>query len=133
MISTASKVQTKTCRTCWQDKPISEFRRRRRGSDERHPQCRACYAAYMRQYRRSRRNKEVTSFCQQVASPRSSTAQVLALCTRMMRHAGGPEGLAELWKEHMDAARARRPGGQVALQCFRTIFRLLEVCERRRV
>ena len=130
MILSTTPVQTKTCRTCWRDKPISEFRRRRRGSNERHAQCRTCYAAYMRQYRQARRSKEVAAFWMQAASPRCSSQAVVALTEAMVSKAGGPEGLATAWKEQLDAARAARPGGQAALRCFRAVFRLLEICDR---
>ena len=133
MIRSTSPIEMKTCHYCWEDKPVSEFRRKRRGSDKRHPQCRACYAKYMREYRQARRNKEVAVFFRQVGNPRCSSQAVVALCESMVRKVGGPEALATAWKQELDAARARQPGGQGALRCFREVFRLMEICERCRV
>ncbi len=130
MIRSATPSQMKVCHTCWQTKPLSEFRRRRRGSYERHAECRSCYNRYMREYRRSRRNKEVASFFRQVASPRCSSQAAIALCEAMVRKAGGPEALARQWKQELDAARETRPGGQAALRCFRAVLRLVEICDR---
>jgi len=85
----------------------------------------------MRAYRKSRRMKEVAAFCRDVGNERNSDHHIRALCHRMLQQVGGPEKMAKLWKEHMDAARARRPGGQVALQCFKTMFRLMDICNQR--
>ena len=130
MIQSTAPAATRLCTTCWQERPITQFRRRHRGSDARHRQCRFCYNEYMRRYRTGRRRKEIAKFAREVNRNPFRPRAVTALCNLMFRRFGGVEGFVEEWTAAFDAARAARPASRMLLDCYRAFFRLMEVAQQ---
>lgn len=126
MVTTDSRT-THTCNSCYKEKPLADFRRRRRGGDERHWQCRECYNESMRQFRASRRTCQLNGFTRQVVeSPRDPLA---GLCRSMIRQFGGLDAFAAAWMQHINSCAARQPGGRNVLRSMLAVARLIELSE----
>jgi len=54
----AAEIITKTCRTCKQTKPISEFFKRPDNRDNHDSQCKTCSVRYNKQYRQTKKGKQ---------------------------------------------------------------------------
>lgn len=130
MLQAVTQTETKTCNACGQEKPLTNFRCRRRGSEERHAQCNECFARYTRNNRKRRRQKDIAKFTRQVKDLECSPSAVTALCVVMMRRFGGLSRFAELWKAHHDAAVAARPGSKLVSDSFKALFRLVEISSK---
>ena len=116
---------TKLCTTCWETKPVTDFRRAKRGSDKLRRNCRTCYNSYMRQFRREKRHKTVTSLVRQMVRPSTRTREVKAIVTIMIQHLGGLERFTQTWKEALDAA-VRTGDHRFSLQHFFAVCRLVQ-------
>ena len=127
------EVPSRLCETCFREQPLSEFRRRKRGSEHRVRQCRQCHNDFER-YRRAairaglakRRIAKDLSRLRQAAS----VNRVKAVCAEMVRGYGGVEGFAEAWVGclHGDLQR----GGFAALRHLEATIRLVQFCEQER-
>ena len=104
--STASQAQLKLCSHCGEHKPIDQFRRRRKGSEKRHPQCRECFNEYTRQYRAKKRRKRIDKFASEITHAKGDMWKIGVLCAALMKQFGGPEQFAIEWKEAIDWAKA---------------------------
>jgi hypothetical protein len=129
MIQTATPIETRTCTNCWEEKPITDFRRRRRGTEKRHGQCRACYNAYMREHRAARRHRVVAKLARRVNSNRTNLNRIAAPCNATFRRFGGVGGFCDQWTAHLDAVLVARPGSKAATDSILAIVRLVEVCQ----
>ena len=108
MIQSTTPVATKLCTDCLQEKPLTDFRRRYRGRDQRHNQCRECFARYMRYLRAVRRGKLIRHFVAE-AKAISSRDVLAAVCVDMARRPGGVRALCAEWVAHLHAAAEARP------------------------
>lgn len=120
-------METKICNRCWQRKPATHFRRRRRNSDERHNECRECFAEYMRSYRASRRRGEFANFNRRSRDRKRGASFATAVCAEMVRRFGGVDKFASAWKAYFDAAVAARPGSRLVFQSIQAVIRLIEI------
>ena len=130
MLQALTQTETRTCNTCGQEKPITNFRCRRHGSEERHNQCNECFARYTRNNRKRQRQKDIAKFTRQVKDLERSPSAVTALCVVMIRRLGGLSRFTDAWKAHFDAAVAARLGSRVVSDCFKAIFRLIEISSK---
>jgi hypothetical protein len=110
-------VSTKRCTTCFQERPIDEFRRRRKNTEDRHTVCRRCYNAEQRERIKAKRRRRVRKFSSDILAANRDRKRVLALTREYAKALGGVERMAGLFKEVFDGARAN---GR-----FFTAFRLL--------
>lgn len=120
------------CESCFRYWPLEEYRRRKRGSDNRMRQCRRCHNEIER-YRRAAIRARLSK--RQIASnlarlrDASSSNRVKALCAEMVRGYGGAEGFAMAWTAclHSDLQR----GGFAVLRHLEAVIRLIQHCEDR--
>ena len=102
--------QTKICRQCGHLKPVEEFRRLRRGDDNRrHGECRDCHNARQRQGRMARRSTEFRKAVRDLAVSKQDR-KIRAAATAVIDLAGGVGRFADLWWEEYHSAK---PGGRV--------------------
>ena len=114
--------------------PISQYRRRARGSDVRQRQCNACHAAKERARRRRRRHKlvgrELGRYSRKLAEARNEV-QLVRVVDQMIGRFGGIERLAKTWCFHLEAAGRDRPGCKRVFDFFRGFGQMLKNHEER--
>ncbi len=120
-------METKTCHVCGDERPVEEFRLRSRNGEERHNNCKACWCAYMREYNRQQRHKELTTFNQQLKDRHNDVAFLAKITQVMVRRMGGLSAFVASWKDAHDAARKARPGSKMVLDFYLAVTRLIEV------
>ncbi len=98
---------TKRCRCCQQIRPLDEFRRIRRDSEERHAECRSCWNECQRRYRRSRKSKKVATLAAELASLKRCDATVSALAVEVVKRYGDAHAVARDWcRQYAQAVKA---------------------------
>ncbi len=123
----AEAAETRFCESCLTAKPLTEFRRRTRESDDRLGQCRQCHNAAERTRRaagRARRDsRDLAKFVSQ-AKRATNPANVQALIDRMIDRFGGLDDFCARWKAIIDAAIEAHQH-RLALDAFRAIANLI--------
>ena len=102
MIQSASLSETRFCSTCGQERPSTEFRRR----------------------------KAINDFASHLNETGCGARCVANLCRTMLRRFGGLEAFATEWKRQIDAAAAARPGSATVLRNLQAVTRLIEISDR---
>jgi hypothetical protein len=123
-------METLICRDCGVKKELSEFRKRKRGSEVRTHQCHSCHAAEERIRTRIRRAKKDRAIAIQgmVSLKRAkSTRQVEAICATMIEKFGGINRLCKVWKNLLDEDLKR--GGLAGMRHMEAVVRLLQHCD----
>jgi hypothetical protein len=118
------------CESCFQVQPLSEFRRRRRGSNHRMRQCRRCHNEFERYRRaaiRARLSKRQIARDLSRVRDAASANRVKALCAAIIRGYGGTEGFAKAWIYCL--SQDLRRGGFAALRHLEATIRLIQHCE----
>ena len=91
---------TRTCRECFEIKPLSQFRFTNRQAGQRSTQCRACHNRRERLRRAAQKKKglekQVTAFTNRIRRA-ASDRQVNALCQQMIVQFGGVDGFVKQW------------------------------------
>ena len=127
------EASARLCEYCFSTQPLSEFRRRKRGSEHRVRQCRQCHNEFER-YRRAaarvRLSKQKIARDLSRVRDASSANRVKALCAEIVRGYGGSEGFVRAWIAclHGDLLR----GGFAALRHLEATMRLIQHCEQDR-
>ncbi len=103
---TATESETKTCRCCFETQPLSEFRLRRKNSDDRHGKCRLCFNKEMSARRKAMRRRKVCTYVSEIQAANRDRDRVIVLTRELARGMGGIEAIAALFKEVYDDARA---------------------------
>lgn len=121
------------CESCFHTRPLTEFRRRKRGSEQRVRQCRQCHNEFERYRRaavRARLSKRRIARDLSRVRDASSSNRVKALCAEVVRGYGGAEGFAKAWIAclHGDLQR----GGFAAIRHLEATIRLIQHCEQDR-
>jgi hypothetical protein len=121
------------CESCFHTRPLTEFRRRQRGSEHRVRQCRQCHNEFERYRRaavRARLSKQRMARDLSRVRYAASSNRVKALCAEVVRGYGGAEGFARAWIAclHRDLQR----GGFAALRHLEATIRLIQHCEQDR-
>ncbi len=114
---------TKTCTACFERQPITEFRRRRRNSEDRQTQCRRCTNKAESARRKAIRRRKVCTYARDVLAAKRNRGRVVALTEQLASKIGGIEKIGALFKEALDGARAAGRHYTV-LQLLRTILDL---------
>ena len=103
MSPNATEEATKICAACSERLPITEFRRRYSGREERHAKCRRCFNAELRGRRAARRRGQFYHFETEVLRTRSD-AVLARLVVGMTRRLGGEDAFVAQWWECLDRA-----------------------------
>ena len=106
MAPNATEEATKICTACSKRLPISEFRRRFSGQEERHGKCRLCFSAELRGRRAARRRGEFYHFETELLRARNDQ-QLARIVRGMVRRLGGEDALAEQWHQCFERARVQ--------------------------
>ena len=114
-----------TCLDCGETLPITEFRRRERGSEKRQPQCRTCRNRHEREYRAARRRNDVEAFVRDTKQKRSAKA-VRNLVIVMLKRYGGVQGFAAEWRRQINAAPA---GSRMAMDSLFAMMNLMQMVD----
>jgi hypothetical protein len=94
--------ETKICSSCFRVLPVDRFRvRKQRGKPG--GWCRDCHAAYMREYRRAKRVREVCLFVSQTRRANSLEAMA-GLVNGTMARLGGIDHFCQTWAESLKTA-----------------------------
>ena len=92
----------KLCRHCCEEKPLTEFRRRRTGSEDRHAQCNSCRNRKQReQYalQRAKTNGDLVAKAMRKLKGAATYAEVEYFIGSMIEVFGGVQGFAQAtWK-----------------------------------
>jgi hypothetical protein len=118
------------CEHCFTPKPLSEFRRRKRGSEHRMRQCRRCHneaERYRRTAIRARLGKRQMARNLSQVRDAVSANRVKAICAEIVRGYGGTEGFAKAWIACLNCDLPR--GGLAALRHIEATIRLIQHCE----
>ncbi len=122
--STFETLDFRRCSRCWQDKPIQQFRFKRKAEGIRHEECNQCENERQRAKRRNRNDKAVRDFNYAVRRKRCPEAIAL-LCQELVRQFGGFANAARIWREALDSASQAGRHASV-LKSFATLAELLE-------
>lgn len=93
------------CVSCLEHKPLDQFRRRNKGSDDRHFECRECANSYLREWRANRRRKRLDDSLVQLHHHRESPGQLEYLAAVVIAAFNGAAGFAGEFANAFDAAR----------------------------
>jgi len=130
--ATTSPTETRLCNGgCGRELPLTEFRRRRKGSDERHSICSDCrnLKDVMRRQTTQRREmgKDLTALQREMDINR-----VAALVAAMLRKYGGFDAFVKKWAEHIEYCQGRKHLQSFATKSFLAISHLIVVCDQNR-
>lgn len=117
----------KLCRHCCEEKPLTEFRRRRTGSEDRHAACNSCRNQQAREtyaQRRSKKNGNLIAAAMRKLKGAASYAEVEYFVGSMVDAFGGVQGFVVAAWEHFDRAPAGRK-----LEFFMAMQRLIELSQ----
>jgi hypothetical protein len=124
-------MDTKTCSTCLERRPIADFRLRRKHGTARRPECRQCRA--MRERLRyaanqaSNREKTLKRFWQSLADVRQRH-RTAALVEGLVAKFGGLDCLIDAWHRAVTSDKASH---QTVFQGLSSVIRLAEVYQER--
>lgn len=130
-IPVAENSPEKLCERCLQRKPVSEFRRRRRGGVARMGDCNWCHNRRERQRLAAARAAEEQTALDRFARALKNTPdsgpgheRVLWLCDTIFRYFGGVAGFASAWVAYFEAAKAANPENKRCADFFSACIRL---------
>jgi hypothetical protein len=115
---------TRICTTCLQERPLTDFRRRRSGSQELHGDCRHCHNTKENQRHQRRKHKEFRQLAQNINRARTPNEIVACFGPGMIYSLGGSVAFIAAWHEHLTTAMQDRPGARDVLAAFRAIAKL---------
>jgi hypothetical protein len=98
-------VETKLCSKCVERKPLTQFRRRIRGTELRHPQCKDCDAQYRREQSAAGRRKKLDDSLFQLRRYRESPGNLEWLANTVIKFFGSAIGYAEALAKGLKAAQ----------------------------
>ena len=116
------------CNTCAGILPIGKFRRRFRGSEDRHRQCHNCRNAWDRNRRLLAKMKIMDGIASQLKHS-ASDRQVMRICSHAIELFGGIDELCTAFVASMIVAIERRPLSRLTLRYFEAVFRLAQFAE----
>ena len=114
---------SKLCSHCGHDKPLSSYGPRPDGRFNLRAECKSCYAANHRTYRKHRHAKRVDDFLRGVRQDRDRRA-VYALGRCLARTFGGPEQMAQELRRRLDELCERDKTGRIAGGFLRSFLHL---------
>ena len=118
---------TRTCRECFEIKPLSQFRFLNRQAGDRSTQCRTCHnrAEKIRRSAKAKSNRvEAISNAANKLRRDPSDNQVRAICQQMIDQFGGVDGFVKQWMGCWETDRAK---GRA--KCFAHISAVIRLME----
>lgn len=128
-MSTSPSLNMKLCRDCGQDRPIAEFRLRRKTGTLRHAICAACHRERMRVFHARRRGKDLNHSLGMITSGRLRPSTVELTLERLIKRFGSLDALVAEW---VNCARQSKQGSQAALRAFGAVGQLIAIADQRR-
>ena len=117
----------RTCRECFEIKPLSHFRFTNRQSRQRSSQCRTCHNRAEKERRsakvKSKRVKAISNAANKLRRDPSDN-QVRAICRRMIDQFGGVDGFVKQWFSVWETDQAK---GRA--KCFAHIAAVIRLME----
>lgn len=92
------------CVDCLERKPLDQFRRRKRGEECRHYECRSCANRYLREWRAKRRRERLNNAVVDLHRYRESPGQMEYLAAVVIALFHGAAGVAAEYAKAFDAA-----------------------------
>ena len=117
----------KTCTQCGTTQSVENFRRRCRGTENRHSECNCCHNEHMRRSRQAKRLARIDGFVRQVRG--RSIEHIEHLVGATVRRVGGVERFAEMWASTLRAALASNSHGTIT-RSFRVLTDLIIEVDR---
>ena len=118
---------TRTCRECFEIKPLSQFRFTNRQTGDRSTQCRACHNRAEKIRRsakaKSKRAKAISNAANKLRRDPSDN-QVRAICQQMIKQFHGVDGFVKQWMGCWETDRAK---GRA--KCFAHISAVIRLME----
>ena len=117
MIQQANQCETKTCRQCLQCRPLTQFRRVRKGKDARRTDCNQCHRdneeARKLRHRRKQQGMQIqkasAAICQ-ANDPR----RIGRIAEGLLTEFGGWDRFVKTWRETLELARKQKRHRRVA-------------------
>ena len=117
----------RTCRECFEIKPLSQFRFTNRQTGDRSTQCRTCHNRAEKERRsakvKPKRVKAISTAANKLRRDPSDN-QVRAICQRMIDQFGGVDGFTQQWFSVWETDRAK---GRA--KCFAHISAVIRLME----
>ena len=123
--SAVSTEQVRTCGICLNLLPIGEFRLRRKGSKERHSECRECHRRSGQLRRHARKSKLLRKLIAKINRARTAQELLAFITTDLIRQLGGLAGFAAYFKQQLDARFDDHPGAASGLRGMQAIITLI--------
>ena len=124
---------SRTCRECFEIKPLSHFRFTNRQSGQRSTQCRTCHNRAEKERRsakaKSNRVKAISNAANKLRRGPSDN-QVRAICRRMIDQFGGVDGFTQQWFSVWETDRAK--GRAKCFAHIAAVVRLIEYVDDHR-
>ena len=124
----ATGVDTRRCIDCGKEQPLTEYRRRGRGSHLRFNQCRSCHNEAENRRRAKRKveheHAEIAQFARHVKNAKTYHT-VESLCAQMVARFDGIDQFNERWFQQIEATK---PGTKKKLDSFLAIHNLIVQC-----
>lgn len=133
IVSTPNADDKKRCTVCCEVQPIGEFRRRRRGSENRHSDCRVCRNRRQRnEYARQKFKRDGNLIAENMQELKGAAnfEQVQYLLGRAIGFFGGLENFADAWEKQTKAEMRRNLGGRRASDFFAAVARGHALCNQ---
>jgi hypothetical protein len=125
----ATSPSMKLCRDCGQDRPLEEFRLRKKNDTKRHVTCNTCHREDMRQFKAKRRGFDLNNSLGMLNSGRLRPSTVEVTLERLIRRFGSVENLVSEW---VDCARQAKRGSVAALRAFGAVGQLIAIADQQR-
>lgn len=120
---TTTATELKRCDCCAIEKPLSEFRLRRREFADRAADCRRCHADAERHRRFRKRARKFVHSARQIAQA-DDVARIRQLASRLLEKLGSPRRVADQYHQIIQAKLATDPASPDAATMLLGILRL---------
>ena len=127
MIATDTTVESKRCPFCCKVKPLTEFRRRKRGCEKRQSECDDCRNLHdqrRRAEKRFKRDGDEIAANNRALKGAANIEQVMYLQGRMIGLFGGLEDFAAAQEEQAKVEMKKNLGGQRSSDVFASVTRI---------
>jgi len=131
-VASTERPLIKRCSRCGCTLPLEEFRRRSKGSDKPHADCRQCHRFAQQAYRAAKSGQRLSSLAAMLHRYRgSSIERIVGFVGAAIDSFGGLDGFGRAWKRNYK--RAIKAGKlDVALRYLRMVPELMSACEPER-
>lgn len=132
MIVTDATV-TKRCPVCCEMKPLTEFRRRKSGCEDRHSECDSCRKLRLKQDRDRKKferdGDEIAKINRELRDA-ANPQQIAYTLGRAFNFFGNPEDFTDAWERQTKAEFSRNLGGRRSSDFFEAVSRVYSLCNQ---